>query len=522
MAQDIFISYKNDGVGQNLAARLAEDLEERNFSVYCNLKVKHTGSFPDRLREAIRGCKDFILLLSQDCMDQLIRHNKVDWVREEILTARESGKHIIPILWEGVKMPKDKNKMPPELSFLPDLDAIVMSELYKSSPFEDLISIFDSKPEKDEIYRDYFNSGKYRLDEEFRRIKASAEGGSARDMYDLALNYYYGIYNDEGTSARDYGKAYELLSALSAQHNEYSGYADSLLGEMYYAGVIPQQSQSFETAIEYHKKAASVSGFSAREYAYLKSKGLDGSFDFDEIEKDYMEAVKTGDRVAILGLAQFYKTYGRYQDAARLYRNTYKVVPESELELGRLYVKGVLNDPPMPDYHRAAAHFHHVISTGKCSAKAYYELGCLYLMPFGDFTKDDALAQELFLKAASLGSIQAAYKLGWMFEYGIVEKNLIRSIQYYTQASDGGMPLAAYHLAMLYQQPEVCNYHKAFLYAKTAADRGSPEGEYILGNLFLFGRGCIADPDEAVRYFHQAYGHGVYPAKIMLERLNAE
>ncbi len=96
--KDIFISYKNDGEGNNFAARLYSDLNNLGYDVYYNPNEQHAGSFPDRLREAVESCKDFLLVVTQACLEQLIRHDKIDWVREELLTAYRSGKNIIPLL----------------------------------------------------------------------------------------------------------------------------------------------------------------------------------------------------------------------------------------------------------------------------------------------------------------------------------------------------------------------------------------------------------------------------------------
>ena len=103
MGKDIFISYKNDGSGNHFANRLCQDLESIGYSVYFNPNEERAVSFPERLKTAVSNCKDFILVLSAGCLEQLKENKKTDWVREEILTAREQKKHIIPILLENVK-----------------------------------------------------------------------------------------------------------------------------------------------------------------------------------------------------------------------------------------------------------------------------------------------------------------------------------------------------------------------------------------------------------------------------------
>jgi hypothetical protein len=133
MKKDIFISYKNDNAGNNFAYRLKADIEKMGYSVYFNSDEKHSGDFPEKLRTAVEDCKDFILIVSQKCLDQLMEHKKVDWIREEILTARKNNKPIIPILLDGVKMPADVDVMPEELRFLPKIDNISMPEKYDIS-----------------------------------------------------------------------------------------------------------------------------------------------------------------------------------------------------------------------------------------------------------------------------------------------------------------------------------------------------------------------------------------------------
>ena len=130
MKKDIFISYKNDNAGNNFAERLKRDLENHKYSVYFNSDEKHSGNFPEKLRTAVEDCKDFILIVSQKCLDQLIENKKIDWIREEILTAKNAGKPIIPIMLDGVKMPSDVEVMPEELRFLPMIDNITMPEKY--------------------------------------------------------------------------------------------------------------------------------------------------------------------------------------------------------------------------------------------------------------------------------------------------------------------------------------------------------------------------------------------------------
>ena len=92
LKRDIFISYKNDGEGRYFAEKLSNTLKDMGFSVYYNTDEHYAGNFPNRLREAVERCTDFLLVLTQACLDQLKSYEKVDWVREEISIAKENQK----------------------------------------------------------------------------------------------------------------------------------------------------------------------------------------------------------------------------------------------------------------------------------------------------------------------------------------------------------------------------------------------------------------------------------------------
>lgn len=522
MSKDIFISYKNDGEGNNFAKRLFDDLDKRGYSVYFNPNEQHAGCFPDRLKKAVEGCRDFLLIVSQACLNQLIEHNKVDWVREELLTAYRNDKKIIPLLMPGVAMPKDKDVMPDDIAFLPDKDAIVMTDVYDRSPLDFLLSWMDSKAEKADRFKDEYNGSKRKsIDADFKLSVDGSADGNFQDMFEAANYYYYGFIGEGKKGCRrDFSEAYRLLKILSESDNEYTAYANSLIAEMHFNGTVPRKPQSYEIALEYHEKAKDKSGFSAREAAYLKSRGCGCEFDYEETEKSYLEAVARGDSVAVVGLAKFYTSYGQFDKAAELYRKTSDIVPDAEYCLGMLYRNGVLENPPRPDFFRAAFYFQHAIDSGKCGAEVYHQLGRLYFTPTGDFPKDFRAAESNFRIAADMGHKEAQYKLGLMYEYGYVERNVNKAIYYHSLAAGQGVSFAAYHLALLYQEPEQKNYQKAYENALAAAKKGVMESEFLLGVFLLYGRGCTADEDEAYRYFSMAYSHGMQIAKIMMDKIS--
>lgn len=210
--KDIFISYKNDGEGNNFAARICADLEKLGYNVYYNPNEQHAGSFPDRLKNAVESCKDFLLILTQACLEQLIRHDKIDWVREELLAAYRNNKNIIPLLMPGVSMPKDKEDVPEDLRFLPDKDAVNIFEPYDKSPFDNILGWIKSKPEQ-ELYKRTSNSNPtYDVHSDFLTTLEKAEQGNVEAMYEVGCMYFYGFASIENSEAMvDYAEAGKWL-----------------------------------------------------------------------------------------------------------------------------------------------------------------------------------------------------------------------------------------------------------------------------------------------------------------------
>ena len=517
---DIFISFKNDPVGILISKNIAGDLKEMGYAVYHNSDENHTGEFDKRLYETIGQCRDFLLIVSEGCLAQLMRHETVDWVREELLCAYANNKNIIPVLVEGVTLPKDKNDMPEDLRFLPLLESLSLPLEYKQlPPLQVLTGKLQSKAEAQNEYRDTYNSNpSFNVDELFSQTKQEAENGSRKAMYELASMYYYGT-GENGSTYRDYEKAYALLAALSEGNDDYAAYADTMLARMYYGGFVPNQPQSYEKAFQYHKTAAPICRYSAHQYAFMLKIGSGCEASFSGAVDTYLSVIeRNGDNTAIEGLAEMYLNAGKYREAAELYQKMSAFLRDSEYQLGMLYKNGVLSDPPRPDYFRASAYFHHAIESQECKADVYYQLATLYFNPTGGFPKDFKAAQKYFQTAADMGHPNAQYILGFMYEYGHVQKDLGKAIEYYSKAAKHGA-FSCVHLAFLYQQPGFVNYQKAFFYAEKAALQGVMEGEYAYGVMLLLGRGCEPDVGKAYIFLKKAFAHGVYQAKQFIEKI---
>ena len=516
--RDIFISYREED-GADFAKRLSEDLKQYGYSVYYNPDEERSGSFPDQLREAIRECKDFLLILSRACLDRLMQDSEVDWVRMELLTAREYQKNIVPILLDGVKMPAATQAVPEALSFLPLLKALSFPKQYMESPFAELEKAVRSTPDGLFLYRDAFNSNpEYDIVADYSEVKKKAESGDVSAMYELGMMGFYGAVSGNGNSSGwDYEKAACWLKKTAETDSELRFHADSVLGRMYYQGLVPREPQSYEKSYQHHVRAAEGDDFSARECEYLRRSGAGCEFDFEQVIERSRDAIRNGDDESIRGVASFLIRYGKYQEALELYEKIQVMSPETEYQIGMLYARGVHTDPPKPDCMQAAYYLRNAADQNHLQAAKEYGLICM--RPTGRFRKNFREAEKYLKIAADGGNAEAQYLLAYLYRTGLAPRNLPEAVRYLEMSRKQNYPHAALELATLYQQPECQNYGLAYACANQSAEYGSAEGMLILGNLLFWGRGCAADMDKAYEMYQQAYDHGLYYAKVMMDKI---
>ena len=91
---DIFISYRRAG-GKNYARTLKPELEKRGFRVFLDFDELKDGVFDKRIMDAISEAPIFLVILSKGALDRCV--NDGDWVREEILYADKTNRHIVPV-----------------------------------------------------------------------------------------------------------------------------------------------------------------------------------------------------------------------------------------------------------------------------------------------------------------------------------------------------------------------------------------------------------------------------------------
>lgn len=120
MKYDIFISYRREG-GFEPANLIASKLKLSGYRVFLDIHSMHSGDFSEQLKEKIKGCKDFVWVLSPTNVknndgtvtriETLSFRDGVDYYRDEICWAIEYHKNIIPVILDGFIVPKEFPKI---------------------------------------------------------------------------------------------------------------------------------------------------------------------------------------------------------------------------------------------------------------------------------------------------------------------------------------------------------------------------------------------------------------------------
>ena len=116
MAYDVFISYRRQGGGAD-ARMMYDRLQSYGYTVSFDMDTLKNGNFNDELLKRVAECKNFVVLLSENCFERTLNGCKRedDWLRIEIATALYNNKNIVTVMLPGFEFPA---KLPP------DIDAI--------------------------------------------------------------------------------------------------------------------------------------------------------------------------------------------------------------------------------------------------------------------------------------------------------------------------------------------------------------------------------------------------------------
>ncbi|RAK96304.1 putative chitin synthase activator (Chs3) [Aspergillus ibericus CBS 121593] len=159
---------------------------------------------------------------------------------------------------------------------------------------------------------------------------------------------------------------------------------------------------------------------------------------------------------------------------------------------------------------------------------APYELGLLHESGYGDDVfPDPSYAAQLFTQSADLGHVEASYRLGDAYEHGKLNcpRDPALSIHFYTNAAQGGHPLAMMALCAWYligAEPILDkDEDEAYEWAKRAAETGLTKAQYAVGYFTETGIGCRRDHLAANAWYVKAAEQGDVRAKHRIAAIRA-
>ena len=531
---DIFVSYRVKD-GEDISRRVANVLKEMGFSVYHNSYENHRGGFPERLRRVIGNSKDFLLIVTENCIDRLVKDdNSVDpdWVKEEILEAKKQGKNIIPVMVGGIEWPR-LSDVPADnrdfIRYLSTRENIALPIYFeKEPPLILLCGKLDSKPNSGGAFRHQKSNPKYiDVNVLLAQLTDEANNGNPAAMYQLAIFYRSGLGGEPSDNIKEYFWLQKLagLDDDSDEAKKYKAHALWHIGAMYQKGEVPGQRQSYVESYSYKKEACELCPDIPVSNMMMKSRGSGVVFDYEDIISTFENAnIESMDSTAILDQANFFYKYGDFARAIDLFSRIYHIHNEAAYKLGKLYMLGVDATPPEPNGAVAAFYFTQAVDHGH--SEAAYFLGRLYFDPPMSKTKSKNIHQDIeqavkyFAIAANNNHTDALYYLELIYSHGLgVAQDFTKAIEYGERASKNGSINAMVELIRLYQYEECKNYERAYYYAVKAA-QGHRRAALCAGYFLLFGRGCEPNLNKAEKYFQLAFDKGLLEAGYMLDLLH--
>lgn len=162
------------------------------------------------------------------------------------------------------------------------------------------------------------------------------------------------------------------------------------------------------------------------------------------------------------------------------------------------------------DYQKAYQEWKTAAEAGK--AEAQFDLGLLYAQGLG-VRRDLTEAARWYRKSADQGNAEAEFALGQMYlrGWGVPrdEADAIRWLQMANSVESDGPP-TDWSPIEGYGVPK--DVKQAVYWYKQAADKGHPEAEFNLAQLYAGGEGVKRDQEQAARWVSASASQGYGPA----------
>lgn len=348
----------------------------------------------------------------------------------------------------------------------------------------------------------------------FKKNQAAAQRGDVNAQRRLAGLYLNGEGVKPSTDA-----ALDLYTKAAAAGDAQSAYE---LAELYIAG--KKVPQDFAAAVTYLKAAAGNGGAQAQyELGRFYKEGL------AELKPNpaqaafwWMQAEGAGSAEAASALQDVQletpDVYTRVKELFTAYQRALRGETEDQLFLAQAYRKGDLLEPDL----ETAVYWYDKAQTGKLP-QAWYELGELYETGEG-VTQDKAKALELYTQAADAGYVPAEYQLGkeaYMQAAASDKPDFSVAFGWLKRAADAGNADAQYMLGILYMQGRGTEQSvpQAISSFRRAAEQGHADAQYVLGQSYYKGLGVTANRTAAKKWLQLSADNGNASAKQFLEQI---
>lgn len=322
-----------------------------------------------------------------------------------------------------------------------------------------------------------------------------------------------GYQNAEFSEESDYVKALELYLEAAARGHVYGM---DMVGRYYRVGIGCEPDA--EKAIAMYRRAIDEcnSDYSRVELAFCYEASFGVEQNYEEAFKLYEQAAANGYAYANVKLGYYYQNglVGQ-EDVEKAFECFKKAADEGlgegEYNVGRYYKYGigVAENPQLAlEYFRKAA--------DNGDMDAYIELALCYEHEYGGLEFDANKAMEYMTVAAQDGIPYAQYKLGCYHYFGMIETDMEKGMEWLVKAYDNGSGLAALTIGdhYLYNYSGEKEYDKAFEYYKRAEETGYiSEG---MGICYEYGIGVEENNTEAYKYYGLGADRGYTAAKYRL------
>lgn len=457
---DIFISYRRIG-GKNYARTLKPELEKRGYRVFLDFDELKDGVFDKRIMDAINEAPIFLVILSKGALDRCA--NEGDWVREEILYAEKTNRHIVPVEVDKTFREFPEN-LPNEVKSV--LGPHQFSQIDTETLLQESIDKMVRERIKPWVTKEFPNT--------LSREIESTDGAEIHIEVDADCDLYRFKKLIKALSPNEDNIVYLKPGKHKIEFvsHEYSDIKKSMLLDIPYENYSDFITVTLLPQIQ-NKKEEEAAKRKAEEEAKRKAEDL-------RIKEETKRKADAEAR----------------RKAEEDKRNAERTCKKGE----EYYDKN--------DYSHAyplfleAAKQDHIIAQAYLGQMNYYGQGV---------NQDYAEAVKWYRKAAEQGYAIAQNNLGGMYFNGQgVNQDFVEAVKWYRKAAEQGNANAQYKLGSMYEygQGVQRDYKEAYSWFLLAAEQKCVQAEESLACLYDLGLGTQQNHEEAFKWYYKAANEG--------------